>query len=110
MNTLWIDLLHCQSFRSSIAHYVCQSEEKMILNKNCKYSKLASLDSEDFRRISILKEALCLDHFDDKLKSRIVNCCRMMSCAAEKTGAESVYTKDTELLKLIFSLEDDRIS
>lgn len=110
MNTLWIDLLFCQNFKRSVAYYICRSEEKMVLSENCKYSKFSSLNSEDSRRINILQEAFCWDHFDDNLKSRIVNCYRMMSRAAEKTGAESVYTRDMALLKLLFSLEDDRTS
>lgn len=110
MNTLWIDLLFCQNFKRSVAYYICQSEEKMVLSKNCKYSKFSSLNSEDSIRINILQEAFCLDYFDDKLKSRIVNCYRMMNCAAEESGDKTVYTKDAALIKLIFSLQDDRIS
>lgn len=109
MNTLWIDLLFSQKFKRSLAYYICRSEEKMVLSKNYKYGKFSSLYCEDSLRINILKEAFGVDNFDDKLKSRIVNCYRMISRAAEETGDETMYTKDAALIKLIFSLKDDRI-
>lgn len=101
ISLLWKDLLFHSRFRVALVRYICELD---LPDYICKFNKFISVDINDFHRVKILQNALCLEKFDDTLRNEINCYYDKVRCVAKKTENKCIY-KNAELIKLIFLLE-----
>ncbi len=96
INSLWKDLLCLEDFKVAFVNYFCNSGIKKIVDKWSEHNK-PYLNKKDYKRIEILRTALCQDNLDNEQKKMVLKCYQDIKNNAEQSG-------NSELIKHIFSM------
>lgn len=105
-NSLWIDLLSCEGFRTAFVKYICEQPDKDTDEKAYKFNKLLSLNENDSVRINMLRNALRRDRLGPEL-GKIVSGYYNQATRKAATDNNANIVNNNRLIKSVFSLQED---